>query len=71
MTEELTEFEKKVADFLAGRGEVLTSNMPAQMSGALPNLKRKGVVDIFKRRTSRRAPKKRTFVRLRRTKNDA
>jgi hypothetical protein len=64
MSDKLTEFEKKVYDFIEGRGEMLTSNLPTRMSGALPNLKKKGVIDVFKRRTSRWVPKKRKFVRI-------
>lgn len=61
----LTGFEKEVYDFIKGRGEILTSNMPIRMSGAIPNLKNKGVIEVFKKRTSRWASKKRKFVRIR------
>jgi hypothetical protein len=49
----------------------MTTNLPTQMSGAIPNLKKKGVVDVFKKRTSRWAPKKRKFVRVRRLRSDS
>ncbi|UCH32203.1 MAG: hypothetical protein JSV05_02095 [Candidatus Bathyarchaeota archaeon] len=64
MVNKLTEFEKEVYDFIKGRGTILTSNMPLGMSGVIPNLKNKGVIEVFKERTSRWASKKRKFVRI-------
>ena len=64
MVNKLTEFEKEVYDFIKGHGVILTSNMPPGMSGVIPNLKNKGVIEVFKKRTSRWASKKRKFVRI-------
>lgn len=62
MSDKLTEFEKEVSDFIKARGEILTSDMPTRMSGAIPNLKNKGMIKVFRKLTSRWASKKRTFV---------
>jgi len=65
VSDSLTEFEKEVYDFIKGRGEMLTSNIPMRMSGAIPNLKNKGAIEVFKKRTSRwTSHKKRKFVRI-------
>jgi hypothetical protein len=45
--------------------------MPNRMSGAIPDLEKKGVVEVFKKRTSRWASKKRKFIRIGRPTNDS
>ena len=69
MSASLTEFQKEVYDFIKERGEVLTSNIPARMNGAIPSLKNKGVIEVFKKRTCRWASRKRKFVRIRGSEN--
>ena len=64
MSKELTDFEREVYGFIKKRGEVLTSNMPLRMMGAIPNLKNKGFVEVIKRRASPWASKKRKFIRV-------
>ncbi|NIR88112.1 hypothetical protein GWO13_11445 [Candidatus Bathyarchaeota archaeon] len=60
----MTDFEKRVYSFIKERGEVLTSNMPPRMMGAVPNLKNMGLVKIYKKRLSPWTSKKRKFVRV-------
>ena len=62
----LTEFEQVVYDFVKAHEAILTSNIPRRMRGAIPDLKNKGVIEVFKKRTSRWASKKRKFVKVRR-----
>ncbi|MFQ6081723.1 MAG: hypothetical protein ACE5OW_08655 [Candidatus Bathyarchaeia archaeon] len=64
MSKELTDFEREVYGFIKKRGEVLTSNIPLKMMGAVPNLKNKGLVEVIKRRTSPWGSKKRKFVKV-------
>ncbi len=64
MSKGLTDVEKEVYSFLKKRGEVLTSNIPMKMMGAVPNLKNKGLVEIIKRQTSPWGSKKRKFVKV-------
>lgn len=65
MPDELTAFEQEVYAFVKARGEILTTDMPRWMSGVIPNLKNKGVIEVFKKKTSRWASKKRKFVKVR------
>ena len=71
MSSELTEFENEIYDFIRKHGDVLTTDIPTRLSGAIPNMKNKGVIEIFKKNTSRWAPKKRKFVRARSFKSDS
>ncbi len=70
-TDNLPEFEKEVYDFIKERGEILTSNLPMRMRGAIPSLKNKGVIEVFKKRTSRWATRKRKFVRVEGSRSDS
>lgn len=63
MSMELTDFEREVYEFIRKHGALLTTNIPAKMRGAIPNLKNKGLVEVFKRRTSLWSSKKRKFVK--------
>ena len=58
----ITEFEKKVYDFIKVQGEVQVSNIPKMMWGAIPNLKNAGLVKTYKKPTTPWATKKKTFV---------
>lgn len=61
--EDLTTFERKVYEFIRRSGELLTTNIPLKMRGAVPNLVGKGLVEVYKRRTSLWSSKKRKFLR--------
>jgi hypothetical protein len=63
LSQELTDFEKQVYDFIKEREEVLISSIPARMRGAIPTLKKVGLIEIFKKRMAPRASKKRKFVK--------
>lgn len=63
MSEELTKFEREVYEFIRKHEALLTTNIPAKMRGAIPNLKNRGLVEVFKRRTSLWSSKKRKFVK--------
>ena len=67
----LTASENKVYEFIKARGELLISELPARMSGFIPNLKNKGVIEVFKKKAGIRASRKRKFVRIRSPKGDA
>jgi len=58
----ITKFERKVYDFIKVKGELLVSNLPKMMWGAIPNLKNAGLVKTYKRPTTPWALKKKTFV---------
>jgi hypothetical protein len=64
LSKDLTAFERKVYEFLKEHGEVLISDMTHRLRGALPNLKNKGLVEVYKKRVVPWASKKRKFVRI-------
>ena len=59
----ITEFENKVYEFIKAHGEVQVSNIPKMMFGAIPNLKKAGLVKTYKKPTTPWASKKKTFVK--------
>ena len=61
---ETTEFEKKVFDYIKEQGEVLVSDVPKMMWGAIPNLKTAGLVETFKKPVTPWASKKHTFIKV-------
>jgi len=63
LSRELADFEKQVYDFIKEREEMLISSIPARMRGAIPTLKKAGLIKIFKKRTVPWASKKRKFVK--------
>lgn len=63
MSRKLTEFEKKVYDFIKEHNEMIVSNVPKNMSGAIPNLINAGLLETFRKPTSPWASKKKTFVK--------
>lgn len=64
MSRELTDLESKAYSFIKRRGEVLTTSIPTRMMGVIPTLRNKGLVEVFKKRTSEWSLKKRKFVKL-------
>lgn len=60
----LTRFEKEVYEFVKKRGEIKTSDIPPKMGGAIPNLIRKGLIEVYKKETSLWRSKKSKFVRV-------
>jgi len=64
MSKDLTPFEREILEFIRKYGEVLTTDIPGRMGGAIPSLINKGLVEIYKKRTSPWRPKKRKFLRI-------
>ena len=64
LSDRLTDFEEKVYLFIKDRGEVLTSDLPHRMMGAIPNLNNKGLIEVNKKRVTPWASKKRKYVRV-------
>jgi len=60
----LTKFERKVYAFIKSQGEVQVSNIPKRMWGAIPNLKKAGLIKTYKKPTTPWASKKKTFVKV-------
>lgn len=64
LSDRLTDFEEKVYLFIKDHGEVLISNLPHRMMGAIPNLNNKGLIEVNKKRVTPWASKKRKYVRV-------
>jgi hypothetical protein len=63
--EDLSRIERKTYDFIENKGEVRTRFLPdKKMIGAIANLKDMGLVEVYKRYTSRYQRKKKKFVRI-------
>jgi len=56
--------EKKTYGFIKNVGEIQTTNLPKSMWGAIPSLKNKGLVEIFKKYTSYFRSRKKKFVKV-------
>ena len=63
LEETLTPSERRLYEFIRNRGEVMTSNLPPKMMGALPQLAKKGFVEIYRKPSTLWSAKKRKFVR--------
>ena len=63
MSRKLTEFEKKVYDFIKEHNEMIVSDVPKNMKGAIPNLKNAGFLETFRKPTNPWASKKQLFVK--------
>ena len=63
MSRKLTDFEKKVYAFIKEHDEIIVSNVPKNMRGAIPNLKNAGLLKTFKKPTTHWASKKKMFVK--------
>jgi len=64
LEESLTPTERNLYEFIKKSGEVMTSNLPSKMMGALPQLIRKGIVEVYKKQTTPWSTKKKKFVRI-------
>jgi hypothetical protein len=61
---ELGPTEKEVYDFIRRLGEVITTQIPNDKAGAIPNLVNKGLVEVGKRSLSPWKPNKIKFVKV-------
>ena len=59
----ITEREKEVFDYINERVEIIVSNMPRNMRGAIPKLKTAGLVSTYRKSVSPWTSKKHTFVK--------
>ncbi len=60
----LGEMEQKTYSFIKNVGEIQTTNLPKQMWGTIPNLKNKGLIELFKKYTSYFRSRKKKFVKV-------
>lgn len=61
----LSDIEKKTLEYIRKKGVVRTRELSdSRMSGAIPSLKNKGLLEVFKRRVSWFSDSKHKFVRV-------
>jgi hypothetical protein len=65
VSRDLTRFEREVYELIKRSGEIITTDVPDKLGGAIPNLVNKGQVEVYKRRTSQWNQKERKFLRVR------
>ena len=65
---QITEREKQVYDYINGSDEIIVSNMPRNMMGAIPKLKDLGLVKTYRKKVNQWNKKKHTFVKSTQTK---
>ncbi len=64
--ENLSRIERETYDFIKNAGEIQTRNLPnRRIYGAIPSLKNKGLVEVYKKYTSNFRRKKKKFVKIR------
>ena len=63
MSKKISALEQEVYDYIKERGELIISNVPKNMMGAIPCLKNAGLVETFRKPVTQWASKKKTFVR--------
>jgi len=59
----MTPSERRLYEFIKRSEEVMTTNLPPKMMGALPQLIKKGLIEVYKKPTTIWSDKKRKFVR--------
>lgn len=63
MTRKITDLEQEVYNYIKEHGDTIISDIPKNMSGAIPNLKNAGLVELFRKPVTPWATKKKTFVK--------
>ena len=65
MSKDLTPLERQVYELIKRSGEIMITDVPNKLRGVIPNLVNKGLVEVYKRRTSQwSGQKKRKFLRV-------
>ena len=68
MSRKITDIEQQVYDYIKERGELIVSDVPRNMKGAIPNLKNAGLVETFRKPVTQWASQKKMFVKALETK---
>ena len=63
MTNRISVLEQEVYDYIKERGELIISDVPKNMRGAIPNLKNAGLIETFRKPVTQWASKKKAFVK--------
>jgi hypothetical protein len=63
LARKISGLEQEVYNYIKDHGEVIVSDVPKNMRGAIPNLKNAGLVVTFRKPVTPWATKKKTFVK--------
>jgi hypothetical protein len=61
--ESLSQIERAVYDLILRAGDLMAKDIPSKMAGVIPSLKRKGLVEAYKRPATPGSRKKQTFLK--------
>ncbi|MCW3992359.1 MAG: hypothetical protein NWE79_06600 [Candidatus Bathyarchaeota archaeon] len=64
--EGLSAVERAVYELIFRAGDLMAKDLPFKMSGVVPSLVRKGLVEVYKRPASSNSRKKQKFLRAKR-----
>jgi hypothetical protein len=64
MEENLSYVEKEAYELIKTRGEIMAKQLPVNLSGAVPQLVRKNLVEVIKKEVSPFSSKKLKYIRL-------
>ncbi len=64
MIESLSKIERAVYDLILRAGDLMAKDVPSKMAGVIPSLKRKGLVEAYKRPATPGSRKKQTFLKV-------
>lgn len=63
MSKEMSELEQQTYDYIKERGELIVTNVPKNMMGAIPHLKNKGLLETYRKHATQWAKQKKTYVK--------
>jgi len=61
--ESLSQVERTVYELILRAGDLMAKDIPHKMTGVIPSLKRKGLVESYKRPATPGSKKKQTFLK--------
>ena len=63
MLESLSQVERAVYELILRAGDLMAKDVPFKMAGVIPSLRRKGLVEAYKRPATSGSRKKQTFLK--------
>ena len=63
MLESLSQVERAVYELILRAGDLMAKDIPFKMAGVIPSLKRKGLVEAYRKSPTPGSKKKQTFLK--------
>ncbi len=63
MLENLSQVERAVYELILRAGDLMAKDIPFKMAGVIPSLKRKGLVEAYRRPATPGSRKKQTYLK--------